>query len=118
MKRYYLIGFAVLVFFACTKEDFSLDHPSLEKRGLEIRNQEAVLTDAAIQSDRWETFLLSVDGAEWIVADAFPKSEELQEGRVLVVPSIPLLPQGAIKRIESVRKEGRQYNLTVVDASL
>lgn len=118
MKRYYLIGFAVLVFFACTKEDFSLDHPSLEKRGLEIRNQEAVLTDAAIQSDRWETFLLSVDGAEWTVADAFPKSEDLQEGRVLVVPSIPLVPQGAIKRIESVRKEGRQYNLTVVDASL
>lgn len=118
MKLQYLLGGFLILFLSCTQEEYSPDNPNLTQRGIEIRAQEASLTEMAVQSDQWESFLLSVDENRWIIAEAFPKSDQLVEGQVLIVPPISLLPGGALKKIEAVQKEGNQYILTMTDAAL
>ena len=118
MKIRSLIILLTVLFFSCTRDEFNLDHPAPINKGMEIRSQKAILTDEALQSDRWETFLLSADKGEWVFSDAFPKANQLTEGSVLVVPPISLLPNGAIKKVESVRKEENLLILNVTDAAL
>ena len=118
MRQYYLLGLSLVLLFACTTEEYSPDQPRLSQRGLEIRTQEAALTDEAITSDQWETFLLSAGENQWVIADAFPKADQLKEGHILIVPSISLLPQGALKKIDAIQREGNQLIINVTDAAL
>jgi len=85
---------------------------------MDIRTQQATLSEQAVQVENWQSYLLSVSKEEWILAEAFPKATDLEEGRILVIPPIPLLPKGALKKITSIRKEGKQYLLSVEDAEL
>lgn len=118
MKRYYLLALILVLLLSCTSEVYSPDNPNLELRGMEIRTQEADLTDRAITSNEWETFLLSADKNQWVIAKAFPMADQIKLGQVLVVPPISVLPEGALKKIERVQQEGNQLIVDVTNAGI